>query len=212
VSCPFSLPLAELLLIIYPPGTKKKKQSTCTRAIGRLRETLSDQGASSADADSVLDESINLANGIQRALYEFDSTSNHALLRLYRGVDGSHADEFLSGSDSEHIFLVYLYVPPPLLPSQPVVDCWFFRGKLYFHDAGVRPRAHFANCCTEPDICGRAPQRFQQQMVFAYIERAVLPSTARKEIRRRVADEATERPAPENMCVRRKCTQCTHER
>lgn len=84
--------------------------STCTRAIGRLRETLSDQGASSADAESVLDESINLANGIQRALYEFDSTSNHALLRLYRGVDGSHADEILSGSDSEHIFLVYFFI------------------------------------------------------------------------------------------------------
>jgi len=102
--------------------------STCTRAIGRLRETFSDQGtASSADAaESVLDEFINLANGIQRALYEFDSTSNHALLRLYRhgvGVDAgsqttSSADDnnnnpnpiLLSGTDSEHIFLVYLYV------------------------------------------------------------------------------------------------------
>jgi hypothetical protein len=82
-----------------------------------------------------------------------------------------------------------------------------FRGKLYFHDAGVRPRTHFANCSTEPDICGRAPQRFQQRMVFAYIERVVLPSTARKKIRRGVATEAAERPAPENMCVRRKCKQ-----
>jgi hypothetical protein len=114
------------------PGTIKK--STCTRAIGRLRETLSDQGASSADAESVLDESINLANGIQRALYEFDSTSNHALLRLYRGVDGSHADEILSGSDSEHIFLVYLYVILPLpgvciLLSQP--DVLFPRKALF---------------------------------------------------------------------------------
>ena len=69
----------------------------------------------------MLDESINLANGIQSALYEFDSTSNHALLRLYHRVDvstvGSHAsmtsadDNLLSGgSDSEHVFLVYLYV------------------------------------------------------------------------------------------------------
>lgn len=110
--------------LLSPPHTK---QSTCTRAIERLRETFSDQGASAADAESVLDESINLANGIQRALYEFDSTSNHALLRLYHRVDvsttaGSRAsmasaddnpnNPFLSGSDSEHVFLVYLYVNP----------------------------------------------------------------------------------------------------
>ncbi|KAH9170931.1 hypothetical protein EDB89DRAFT_2071384 [Lactarius sanguifluus] len=96
--------------------------STCTRAIGRLREIFSDQGTS-ADAESVLDETIDLANVIQRALYEFDSTSNHTLLRLYHRVDisaaGSHAsmtsaddnpNPFLSGSDSEHVFLVYFFI------------------------------------------------------------------------------------------------------
>lgn len=96
--------------------------STCTRAIGRLREAFSDQGTS-ADVESVLDESFDLANGIQRALYEFDSTANHALLRLYHRVDvstaGSHAsmataddnpNSFLSGSDSEHVFLVYFFI------------------------------------------------------------------------------------------------------
>ncbi|KAH8993429.1 Fusaric acid resistance protein-like-domain-containing protein [Lactarius akahatsu] len=96
--------------------------STCTRAIGRLREIFSDQGTS-ADAESVLDESIDLANVIQRALYEFDSTSNHTLLRLYHRVDVSAADShasmtsaddnpnpFLSGSDSEHVFLVYFFI------------------------------------------------------------------------------------------------------
>ncbi|KAH9053366.1 Fusaric acid resistance protein-like-domain-containing protein [Lactarius vividus] len=96
--------------------------STCTRAIGRLREIFSNQGTS-ADAESVLDESIDLANVIQRALYEFDSTSNHTLLRLYHRVDVSAADShasmtsaddnpnpFLSGSDSEHVFLVYFFI------------------------------------------------------------------------------------------------------
>ncbi|KAH9017314.1 Fusaric acid resistance protein-like-domain-containing protein [Lactarius pseudohatsudake] len=96
--------------------------STCTRAIGRLREIFSDQGTS-AGAESVLDESIDLANVIQRALYEFDSTSNHTLLRLYHRVDVSAADShasmtsaddnpnpFLSGSDSEHVFLVYFFI------------------------------------------------------------------------------------------------------
>jgi hypothetical protein len=72
-----------------------------------------------------LDEFIELTNGIQRALFAFDSTSNHAVLRLYNRVDAqgptSHAsiasastddnsDPFLSVSDNEHVFLVYLYV------------------------------------------------------------------------------------------------------
>ncbi|KAH8995242.1 Fusaric acid resistance protein-like-domain-containing protein [Lactarius hatsudake] len=96
--------------------------STCTRAIGRLREIFSDQGTS-ADAESVLDECIDLANVIQRALYEFDSTSNHTLLRLYHRADVSAADShasmtsaddhpnpFVSGSDSEHVFLVYFFI------------------------------------------------------------------------------------------------------
>jgi hypothetical protein len=70
---------------------------------------------------------MELANGIQRALFEFDSTSNHAVLRLYQRADahgstshGSTAsasasseygpNPFLSGSESEHVFLMYLYV------------------------------------------------------------------------------------------------------
>ena len=90
-----------------------------------LRGTFSDQGSSSADVDSVLDEFVELTNGIQRALFAFDSTSNHAVLRLYNRIDAqgptSHAsiasastddnaDPFLSVSDNEHVFLVYLYV------------------------------------------------------------------------------------------------------
>jgi len=70
-----------------------------------------------------LDQSIDLANGIQRALFEFDSTSNHALLRLYHRADVSTADSrasvyssddntnsALPGGDTQHVFLVYLYV------------------------------------------------------------------------------------------------------
>lgn len=75
--------------------------------------------------DSVLDGFIELTSGIERALFEFDSTSNHAVLRLYNRVNAhgltSHAttasattddnpDPFLSGSDNEHVFLVYLFV------------------------------------------------------------------------------------------------------
>jgi hypothetical protein len=78
---------------------------------------FSDQ-ETSTDGESVLDELIELANEIQRALYEFDSTSNHAVLRLYHRDPSERAstistednpNPFLSGSDNEHVFLVYLY-------------------------------------------------------------------------------------------------------
>lgn len=102
-------------------------QSTCTRAIGHLRGAFSDQGRTSADTEIVLDEFIELANGIQRALFEFDSTSNHAVLRVYQRADvhgstshGSIAtasasseenpNPFLPGGEGEHVFLVYLCV------------------------------------------------------------------------------------------------------
>jgi len=106
-------------------------QSTCTRAIGHLRGAFSDQGHhTSADTEIVLDEFIELANGIQRALFEFDSTSNHAVLRLYQRADvhgstshGSTAtasatseenpNPFLPGGEGEHVFLVYLWVDTP---------------------------------------------------------------------------------------------------
>ncbi|KAF8269290.1 Fusaric acid resistance protein-like-domain-containing protein [Lactarius quietus] len=178
--------------------------STCTRAIGRLRETFSDQGtASSADAaESVLDEFINLANGIQRALYEFDSTSNHALLRLYRhgvGVDAgsqttSSADDnnnnpnpiLLSGTDSEHIFLVYFFIFTMQEFARELISLTVALSRIY---AAERPSASSQ----------------QQQMVFAFIERALLLSTAREEIRARggvaigVAAQTAERPIPKNM-------------
>src|SRR5712675_1171811 len=114
-----------IIIILCPCALILVDQSTCTRAIVRLRGAFSDQGTTSADAEPVLDEFMDLANGIQRALFEFDSTSNHAVVRLYNraGASGStsHAspvsastegnpNPFLSGDDNEHVFLVYLYV------------------------------------------------------------------------------------------------------
>jgi hypothetical protein len=63
-----------------------------------------------------------LVDGIERALYAFESTSNHAVMRLYRRTDvtstaswgsvgdGSLGDGniVLTGSESENVFLVYL--------------------------------------------------------------------------------------------------------
>lgn len=67
-----------------------------------------------------------LVDGIEKALVRFESTSNHAVLRLYRkteaSVAGSRASVYsmmstedrekensmLVGGDNEHVFLVYL--------------------------------------------------------------------------------------------------------
>ena len=119
-------------LSLWTPYGHLVDQSTCTRAIGHLRGAFSDQGRTSADAESVLDEFIEVANGIQRALFQFDSTSSHAVLRLYQRADAygstSHSSTaspssedsskpFLFGSESEHVFLVYLYVRHHVVPN-----------------------------------------------------------------------------------------------
>lgn len=79
---------------------------------------------------------MDLVEGLERALLRFESTSNHAVLRLYRKSDlisasvTSHSEAFMSASssswktdgekekegniftqgDNEHVFLVYLCV------------------------------------------------------------------------------------------------------
>jgi hypothetical protein len=123
-----------LIHLSHHARTMWNDQTTCTRTIGYLRVAFSDQGHTSADAESVLDEFMELANGIQRALFEFDSTSNHAVLRLYQRAEAhggssstSHPstasasasseygpNPFLSGGEGEHVFLVYLYVVVPI--------------------------------------------------------------------------------------------------
>ena len=58
-----------------------------------------------------------MMDGIQRALFAFESTSNHAVIRLYR-TSGSHSHDslgnssaensILTGNEGEHVFLAYL--------------------------------------------------------------------------------------------------------
>lgn len=79
---------------------------------------------------------IELAQSIERALYTFESTSNHALLRMYRNgnvsISNSRAsigslgseNQVLLGDESENVFLVYLSVLPAshchiILPHRP---------------------------------------------------------------------------------------------
>lgn len=60
-----------------------------------------------------------IIHGIERALFTFESTSNHAVLRLYRRSNfASESDNaLLTESEHEHIFLVYLCVTRGCLHS-----------------------------------------------------------------------------------------------
>ena len=92
-------------------------QRTCTSAIRRLRKAFAQKDR--ASAKELQDEDfIALAAKIERALFMFDSTSNHAVVRLYKRSDLSRiqsttsiSDEenpIIAAPDNEDIFLVYL--------------------------------------------------------------------------------------------------------
>ncbi|KAJ6567833.1 Fusaric acid resistance protein-like-domain-containing protein [Mycena sp. CBHHK59/15] len=65
-------------------------------------------------------EFLELVDGIERALVRFESTSNHAVLRLYRrGAVGLTTDwrdntsentQVLNSAENEHVFLVYFFI------------------------------------------------------------------------------------------------------
>lgn len=94
-------------------------------AIKRLRETFAHRHRAGYNVE--VSDFLQLADAIERALFTFESTSNHAVLRLYnrggfsglnsRGSIYSLNDEnpVTVGSENENIFLVYLCVYPPSL-------------------------------------------------------------------------------------------------
>jgi len=76
-----------------------------------------------------------LVEGIQRALFTFESTSNHAVIRLYRkNIFSGRANEenaILTGNEGEHVFLVYLYVNFHSVTDTSLVFSWANRGQLF---------------------------------------------------------------------------------
>jgi hypothetical protein len=94
-------------------------QATCSSTLTRLREVFN-----KPDRIEGLnpEEFEGLSENLERALFTFESTSNHAVLRLYRrglgsptiyrtssAVESDVDDNLvLMGAESENIFLVYL--------------------------------------------------------------------------------------------------------
>lgn len=87
-------------------------------AIKRLRETFANRHRPGYNVD--VSDFLELVDGIERALFTFESTSNHAVMRLYRRDDFSGLNSRGSiysltdenpvtiGSENENVFLVYL--------------------------------------------------------------------------------------------------------
>ncbi|KAI0798617.1 Fusaric acid resistance protein-like-domain-containing protein [Irpex lacteus] len=99
----------------------KKLSETCTGSLKRLREVFNEPGKNKTPPNS--EEFVNLSENLERALYTFESTSNHSVLRLYRrglgtptlsrtaeSLQSSEDDNsVLTGAESENIFLVYFF-------------------------------------------------------------------------------------------------------
>ncbi|KAI0929858.1 hypothetical protein AcV5_006710 [Taiwanofungus camphoratus] len=100
----------------------KALSTTCITTLARLRDAfmLPRQGVNKDDIDFA--QFQQLADSIERALFTFESTSNHAVLRLYRNRNASgtqsrssvssmiEENHILTGGDGENVFLVYFFI------------------------------------------------------------------------------------------------------
>jgi hypothetical protein len=81
------------------------------------------------------------------------SPTSHASTAASASTDND-SNPFFSGSDNEHVFLVYLYVGH----VNPLIVFLLTRMlcQLHIRYAGVCAGAHVADSCDEQDLCGRA--------------------------------------------------------
>ncbi|KAJ6456388.1 Fusaric acid resistance protein-like-domain-containing protein [Mycena sanguinolenta] len=98
----------------------KALSTSCASSLQRMRQSF----IKSQRRSNLLEqhEFFELVDGIERALVRFESTSNHAVLRLYRRSaameypsdlrDSIYTEntEILSGAENEHVFLVYFFI------------------------------------------------------------------------------------------------------
>ncbi|KAI9447166.1 Fusaric acid resistance protein-like-domain-containing protein [Russula earlei] len=173
--------------------------STCTKALCRLRGAFSDRESTSADTESVLDEFMELANGIQRALFEFDSTSNHAVLRLYRRIDASgstllaspastSAEEnigpFISGSDNEHVLLVYFFIFAMQEFARELISLTVAMSRIYAAERPTTSRRWFPRITTALSIVFRCVRSRVKTSISESRSRQSDTSASSKPVRR----------------------------
>ncbi|KAI0765646.1 Fusaric acid resistance protein-like-domain-containing protein [Trametes elegans] len=100
----------------------KALSTTCTTTLKRLREAFVHPRDNTDRTTMDPADFHELSENVDRALFTFESTSNHAVLRLYRSGNLSGLDSrasiaslnsenaVLAGDDSENVFLVYFYI------------------------------------------------------------------------------------------------------
>ncbi|KIJ60068.1 hypothetical protein HYDPIDRAFT_99557 [Hydnomerulius pinastri MD-312] len=110
----------DLMDDVGPP--LKALSNTCTSCLKRLREAFVISQGSQKEQMMEPQDFHKIIDGIERALFTFESTSNHAVLRLYRrsnfsagssrrSMNSSVEDNpALADSEHEHIFLVYFFI------------------------------------------------------------------------------------------------------
>jgi hypothetical protein len=100
-------------------GTHKSLQRTCTTSFKRLREAFAQSRRVQRETPFQPHDFHALIDEIERALFAFESTSNHAVMRIYRrstfssqsaggSFISSEENTILTNSEHEHIFLLYL--------------------------------------------------------------------------------------------------------
>ncbi|KAJ7933967.1 hypothetical protein B0H13DRAFT_2227384 [Mycena leptocephala] len=100
----------------------KALSTTCTSSLLRMRQSFVKSQRRSKRNVFEQHEFLELVDGIERALVRFESTSNNAVLRLYRRSAASELPtdlqdsiytedtEVLSSADNENVFLVYFFI------------------------------------------------------------------------------------------------------
>ncbi|KAL6303505.1 Fusaric acid resistance protein-like-domain-containing protein [Sparassis latifolia] len=114
-----ALMFGDLMDDLGPP--LKALSNICTSSLKHLHEAFVKPRSGTLDDVDLFDVQ-QLSDDIERALFTFESTSNHAVMRLYRSqnMSGTQSrasvnsavddNQVLIGSDSEHVFLVYYFI------------------------------------------------------------------------------------------------------
>ncbi|KAI0708907.1 Fusaric acid resistance protein-like-domain-containing protein [Cerioporus squamosus] len=117
---PAATVFGDLVDDLAPP--LKALSTTCISTLKRLREAFVQPRSDNDRTSMQPTDFVEIADSIERALFTFESTSNHAVLRMYRsgnvsGVDSrasiaslTSENQVLMGDESENVFLAYFFI------------------------------------------------------------------------------------------------------
>ncbi|RPD58687.1 hypothetical protein L227DRAFT_504933 [Lentinus tigrinus ALCF2SS1-6] len=110
----------DLMDDLAPP--LKALSTTCISTLKRLREAFVQPRSDTNRTSMRPTDFVEIADSVERALFTFESTSNHAVLRMYRsgnvsGIDSRASiasltsdNQILMGDESENVFLAYFFI------------------------------------------------------------------------------------------------------